>query len=886
MTLKMQIALEFMILFAFIMVIFLFMFALIATQRGSISNQQTYSQLQVIDQNIAQQINFAEISGTGYSYNTSLYSTIGVPIYNISITKSGIIVVDSKINTQVISGIAYANSNNIETPSYLSNNTIFIQNYLGQICVDVSCYQINNLPSKISTSSSQATLNGKSGYLVNATVLNTSGSYSYNSLIGFSTTIGNFSKYAVSTNFTNKYGTANVFVSRNGPGGTAIVRATGFYGGNGMIENLTQWFPLNLNSGNYIYDLSGYNGVATLVNASWAEPNYVTNFQGNSYIKIPSLTLPSSFSMGLWVYPYESANEVLFGQNSTTSGSFSISTLNYNYNNQFMLDIQGFGNVLFGSYVPNTWSFIGLSYDGSTKNISTYENGVLLTSNTITQTLPTSLPIYLGYSTQNPGFSFFTGKLSNFQLYASKLSPDQMNQLTNFGIETPPTTSVNSIIWMPMDGDLNNYAGSNYNIFTSGSVGFSSPNLNTNTNTNQSGILTASFNGIDSSINLTDPSYGLVNSGVKYPLSMSIWFKLNSQQSTQPLIGTYSNAFFCGFNLYLQNSNTILFSNNCGSSFSFPQQVSNNRWYNLVLTNNISSPYDTNVYLNGVLIKNIDFNLLGTTGWSKLLIGNYPGSSLNGELSNVQIYNTTLSPSSVAKLYQDGKASIPIYNNITAWLPLDGTPNDYSFNGSIISSNIAYVSTSSKPNVDSYSLNGYGLLFNGNGAATSSSNAIVGTNSFTINQWIYAYPSVRSISWISLYSSSTSTFGLSLDKQSSSNDLMLNFSLTTGGNAYLDTGGNIPTYTWTQITGVYNGKNLTTYINGQEDSVLKSVTPTISNTVTSFNFGGDNSNNYPNDYNGIIADSSLFKSPLNATQVYTLYKLGMPKSSIQKLPIS
>jgi hypothetical protein len=887
MTLKMQIALEFMILFAFIIVIFLFMFALIATQRGSISNQQTYSQLQVIAQNIAQQINFAEISGTGYIYNSSLYSTIGVPIYNISITKTGIVVVNSKINTQVISGIAYANSNNIEAPSYLSNNTIFIQNYLGQICIDQPCYQINNIPSKISTYSSQSSLNGKSGYTINAVVLNTSGLYSFNSLIGFSTTLGNFSEYAFSTNRTNKYGTANVFISRNGPGGTAIAKAIGFEGGQGMIENLSQWFPLNLDSGNYIYDLSGYNAIATLVNVSWAEPNYAATFQGNSYIKIPSLTLPQSFSIGIWVYPYQNVNEELFGQNSSTTGSFSISALNSTDNNQFMLNIQGFGNVIFGSYTPDTWSFIGLSYDGATKNISTYENGVLLTSNILTQSLLTSSPFYLGYSKPNPGFSSFTGKLSNFQVYATNLLPNQITQLTNFGIQTPPIINSNSIIWMQLNGNLDNYAGNNYNLFTSGSVSFSNPEVNTNLNTNQSSILVASFNGINSAINITNPSYGLVNSGDKYPLSISTWFKLNSPQSIQQLIYTYSTSSFCGFNLYLENSNTVTFSNNCGSSFSFPQQFLDNHWYNLVLTNNVSAPYTTSIYLNGVLIQSTPFQLITSTGWTKLSIGNSPGNYLNGELSNIQLYNTTLSPSSVAKIFQNGEASIPNDNNLTVWLPLDGNTNDYSFNGSTTSSNIEYNQKLSQINLNSYSLNGYGLLFNGNGAASSSfSNTVVGTNSFTINDWIYPYPTSHVLSFVSMYYSSSAAFGLTLNKQSSSTGLVLNLSLSTGGNLYNDIGGKIPFYTWTQVTGVYNGKNLTSYINGQEASVLNGVTPTLANEVTSFNFGGVYINNYPYDYNGIIADESLFKSALNATQIYMLYKLGMPITSTQKLPIS
>ncbi|MEM0201024.1 MAG: LamG-like jellyroll fold domain-containing protein [Candidatus Micrarchaeaceae archaeon] len=886
MTLKIQIALEFMILFSFLMVIFLFIFVLIATQRASISNQQTYAQLQTIAQNIAQQINFAQISGSGYTYNTSLYSTVGVPIYNISITKSGIIIVDSKINTQVISGIAYSNSNNIYTPTYLSNNTLFIQNYLGEICIDSPCYQINNIPSQISTFSYTSESNGKLGYIVNVQAKNTSGQVSNNALIGFSTTLGNFSKYSFSKNLTNIYGSANVFISRTEDSGIALVKATGFEGGNGLIENLSQWFPLNLDSGNSIYDLSGNNITASLTNTSWAFPNYVATFGGNSYLKLPSITLPSSFSIGLWVYPFQNNQETLFGQNSSSSGSFSVSLTNNTHQNSFMLNIQGYGNVLFGSYIPNQWSFIGITYDGSTKNISTYQNGVLLTSNILSTPLLTTSPFYLGYSNPLSILNPYTGSLSNFQVYANTFNPQQMFQLTTLGIETPPIVSGNSIIWMPMDGDLNNYAGSNYNIFTSGSVAFSQPNLYTKSNINQSEILYGSFNGINSAINLTNPSLGLLNSGVYKPLSVSLWFNLTSAQSIQELLSTYSSSSFCGFNIYLQNSNTITFSNNCGFSYSFFQPLFPNKWYNLVIVYNSSDLLNTLFYLNGVLIQTADIPLSSTTGWRKLLLGNYPGNYLNGDLSNIEIYNTTLSSSLVSEIYRNGMSLIPIYNNLTAWFPLDGSPSDYSFNGTTIASNVLYKNLIFKPASDSYSLNGYGLLFNGNGAAVGTQNTIINANQFTINDWIYAYPNSHIVSTISNFLSPTDSFGLTLNKQTTSINFELNLSIIANGEITSDLGGQIPPYVWTQVTGVYNDKNLTTYINGQEASVLKNVNIQTSNTITSFNIGGQNVNNYGSAYIGVISDQSLYKTPLNATQIYLLYRLGMPKSSIQNIPLS
>ena len=53
----------------------------------------------------------------------------------------------------------------------------------------------------------------------------------------------------------------------------------------------------------------------------------------------------------------------------------------------------------------------------------------------------------------------------------------------------------------------------------------------------------------------------------------------------------------------------------------------------------------------------------------------------NGQISNVQIYNTSLSASEINTLYQEGIGSAPIDpSHIVGWWPLNGNANDYSGN--------------------------------------------------------------------------------------------------------------------------------------------------------------------------------------------------------------
>ena len=52
-----------------------------------------------------------------------------------------------------------------------------------------------------------------------------------------------------------------------------------------------------------------------------------------------------------------------------------------------------------------------------------------------------------------------------------------------------------------------------------------------------------------------------------------------------------------------------------------------------------------------------------------------------GFISNIQIYNTTMTANDLYALYQEGIGGAPIkIQNLTAWLPLNGNLNDYSGN--------------------------------------------------------------------------------------------------------------------------------------------------------------------------------------------------------------
>ena len=58
------------------------------------------------------------------------------------------------------------------------------------------------------------------------------------------------------------------------------------------------------------------------------------------------------------------------------------------------------------------------------------------------------------------------------------------------------------------------------------------------------------------------------------------------------------------------------------------------------------------------------------------------GNPISGYMANVQVYNTSLSPSAVNTLYAEGIGGAPIdLNHLVGWWPLNGNANDYSGNG-------------------------------------------------------------------------------------------------------------------------------------------------------------------------------------------------------------
>ncbi len=123
-----------------------------------------------------------------------------------------------------------------------------------------------------------------------------------------------------------------------------------------------------------------------------------------------------------------------------------------------------------------------------------------------------------------------------------------------------------------------------------------------------------------------------------------------------------------------------------GDSFPIPNS-SFDKWMFVAVSMNGNTKY---WYANGAQIGTFTPSNALTYVSSNLVIGaisqGFTGYGeaewFNGSESNIQIYNTSLSPNDINALYLEGIGGAPVnLRNLVGWWPLNGNANDYSGNG-------------------------------------------------------------------------------------------------------------------------------------------------------------------------------------------------------------
>lgn len=104
-----------------------------------------------------------------------------------------------------------------------------------------------------------------------------------------------------------------------------------------------------------------------------------------------------------------------------------------------------------------------------------------------------------------------------------------------------------------------------------------------------------------------------------------------------------------------------------------------NQWYHVVGTYDGSN---VNLYINGVFVSNsaASGSITYSSGSDHIIINEVAlPAGMQAYLSNLQVYNSSLSASEVKSLYLEGIGGAPVKpQNLVGWWPLNGDVKDYS----------------------------------------------------------------------------------------------------------------------------------------------------------------------------------------------------------------
>lgn len=210
-------------------------------------------------------------------------------------------------------------------------------------------------------------------------------------------------------------------------------------------------------------------GTASLVNlqglCNGEEPRTVAAFNGGtSQVNIANsglFALTNQFSVSAWVYTNSSSpatQDVVSKANSNTNTGYLIGTTNGWSSTAVSLYIGGSWQTLTGNYpVTKSWNYLAATYNGYA--ISLYVNGALVSSESEPGTIATNN----NNLTIGSGPNYFSGWISNVQLYNTSLSANEVEQDYLKGIGGAPANLQNLVGWWPLNSDTNDYSGNQNN---------------------------------------------------------------------------------------------------------------------------------------------------------------------------------------------------------------------------------------------------------------------------------------------------------------------------------------------------------------------------------------------------------------------------------------
>ena len=872
-----QIALEFVIVYSFVLIIFVLMFTLISTQRAVTMSQQEYSLLQLQAQNIAGYIDQALGAGTGYAATIPIAGSISSQQFNISISTTGVVLAQTKVGTQTIRAYAFSNARNMVVNGtqtqggngitvYLvpiQSGSITLANSNGAIYVDEPPTSSLNLAKSLSVSQAAnvryASFNSLGLISASDPIINTAA---------------------------GGYVTASFWMYWTGGMGQAPLSF-----GTGAFQ---LWIPtftcFGINS--YHYDAYGVNTVTTntVLANTWVFVTavlYNGAYTGNSLIYINGQQKPMSQCYGS-AGSGAMGNNVIIGVNASNTGYFGGNIANLQiYNMQLppqsisQLYHEGMSGAPLSGLTPigwwplngNTRDYGGHNYTGTPTNMI-YATAAQLNAHLTTGNGANAISAPIGFVTSSGSLGqtgnsvvLYTNATGSGTAFVSSGGFKGIANLTTHAFNDNITTVGNLVGWWPLDEGYGSIAYDISGRYDNGA--FATPMWAAFAN--QTNLAAANFNGQNSNINVGNSVYP--TNGQNTAITISAWVAPLSTSTRQAIIKKTSGSNVNGWLLGINTGGSLawyIYTTGWQGNWGFTTNTIGTSWSFVACT---WDGHTMGCYINGVKDPNtmlVSGSLSNSNDYTYIGQEPYQGASpFNGLISNVQLYNTALQSSQITQLYGEGISGSPIGDaGIVSWWPLDYSANDYSNTGNngvptnVVFGNVNYTNptTSGAMKVAS---------FNGVGSYISSTMPTMSSNSETQVAWVY----LKSLPSLGTYSQITwqvaGVGGLYVD---SSGHPLFGVTLGSTVNA-VGSSISIGTGQWHMLSGSYSGSALSICIDGAS-CLTTPASGALGSSLNPFYIGANGG--IGGFTNGEIADVQLYNTALTQTQIRQIYQQGLP----------
>jgi len=612
-------------------------------------------------------------------------------------------------------------------------------------------------------------------------------------------------------------------------------------------------------------DASGNNNNGTAYNgATFSTDTRVGSQSGsfdgtNDYVSLANVSSlrPAYFSIEAWIKAsssISSSGAILSSWESQYAGFI------YYISNEgnIVLDIADYSGhrnhatTTTGGYNDNTWHHVVGTYDGSYMRVYVdgAEKGNLAWTYSPGYTSSNIVMIGVRSLTSTKDL-YFKGLIDEVAIYNRALTSEEINKSYNAGL-------VRVARWR-MNGDWLDNTGNNHYGTAQNGAAFN--------NDAREGTQAGYFDGVDDLV--TGNASGFPAGSM--PRALSAWVKITNASQERSIIA-YGDASGTSYQLLLDADDKAA-ARIGAENISGTGSLRDNKWHHLVALYEGGETNTLKLYVDG-LLENTGIVTLASTSAITFSIGASltGGSSFNGLIDDIAVYNRAISANEVMKLYSDGLGRVGLWH-------MDGDRNDASGNNN---------------NGTAYN----GATFSTDARVGSQSGSFDGTNDyislanvsslrpafFSVEAWIKATP-FRTTGH-SIFSSWDPQYAGFIFAITTEGEIKLDIADFAGHRNIAITTESYDDNTWHHVAGTYDGSCIRVYVDGVEKGNLAWTYSPGYSTSNKASIGARSLSSTSDTYfNGLIDEVAMYNRALTADEIMGHYTAIVPYISISS-PVS